>query len=133
VSLYNSRTVTQIENIQESVRGLQTHALSLRPTEEKLRDVIERTKTLKDIESASYRYSPRVDAFINKIPQNVTLMKSYVQSDSMTLTVKSEAPLEVSLLISRYFEDAFAQEVIIQTANLDRSENKFFTTMEVVF
>ena len=101
--------------------------------EEKVRTIILRTDFLKELESGRVTYTPRMEAFINGIPSNVFLDHSFVQDNLMSLTVETQSPLEVSLLISNYFNDGFAREVTIQSATLNRSENTFTTTLEVTF
>lgn len=125
--------VRQLGILQESIKLLETNVLSKRQTEIKIRDIIKRTNKLKGLQTTRALFNPRVDVFINKMPKSVFLTKSYLQQDSMTLTVETNTPLDVSLLIAKYFDESFAQEITIQAATLDRTNNNYVTTMEVAF
>ena len=133
LSLYNARTVIITKNLQTEIKALEANVSSKALAEEKVRTIILRTDFLKELESGRVTYTPRMEAFINGIPSNVFLDHSFVQDNLMSLTVETQSPLEVSLLISNYFNDGFAREVTIQSATLNRSENTFTTTLEVTF
>jgi hypothetical protein len=133
LSLYNSRMVRQIIVLQESIRLHETNVLGQRQSEIKIRDIIERINILREVQTNRALFNPRVKTFISKMPKNVVLKQSYLQQESMTLTVETNTPLEVSLLISKYISENFAKEISIQTATLDRTNNNYITTMEVIF
>jgi hypothetical protein len=125
--------VRQIIVLQESIRLHETNVLGQRQSEIKIRDIIERINILREVQTNRALFNPRVKTFISKMPKNVVLKQSYLQQESMTLTVETNTPLEVSLLISKYISENFAKEISIQTATLDRTNNNYITTMEVIF
>lgn len=132
-AFYNSRTVKEIETAQGKVLRLETQIHSIKPTEEKIRDIIKRTASMEEIEKNHNILAPKVTTFIEKLPSNILLVKSNIKNDEMALTVKTATPLEVSLLISEYFKKDLAREIAIQTATLNKDENTFTTTLEVTF
>ena len=133
LSLYNARTVVLTKNLQAEIKALEANVSSKALAEEKIRGVIKRTDSLQRLESQRVEYTPRIEAFVNGIPSNVFLYSSFIQNDKMSLTVRTQSPLEIALLISNYFNADFAKEVVIQSATLDSTENEFTTTLEVIF
>ena len=133
LSLWNSATIAKIEELQRTTNRLERAVLSKAPQERAVRDVIARTEKLKGLEKSRLSVYPRVSAFVNGMPNNVTLLKSFIEENKMTLTVETDTPIVVSLLISRYFEKGFASEIVILSANLNNSTGKFVATLEVVF
>ena len=79
------------------------------------------------------RFSPTAKAFVDSIPNNITLLKSFILGNTLTLTIESETPLDISLLMFRYFEKGFASEIVIQSANLNTTSGTFVATLEVIF
>jgi len=125
--------VRQIGDLQGSIKRRESNVLDRRQAETKMRDVIKRTSKLQGLELGQKEFGPRVNKFISRMPRSVYLIKSYLQQADMSLTVETQTPLEVSLLISKYIEENFAQEITIKAATLDRTNNTYITTMEVVF
>lgn len=122
-----------MEEMQRVTNSLERAVLNKELEEAEVRDVIARTEKLKSLEASRLSFYPRISAFVNGIPDNIILLKSFIEQDKMTLTVETDTPLIVSLLISSYFDRGFAKEIVILSANLNNSTGKFIATLEVVF
>lgn len=133
LSLVNSKTVEQIDRVQRDIKRQEAIILSRNLAEENIRDVLTRTKTLKELEAKKVLFGPKVLGFVGTLPPSVSLIRSFVEENEMSLTVQTNSPLEISLLIASYFNQGFAKEITIISANLNRSLGTFVTTLEVAF
>lgn len=133
LSILNSSTIAKMEEMQRITNSLERAVLNKGREEAEVRDVIARTERLKSLEDSRLTFYPRVSAFVNGIPNNILLIKSYIEQEKMTLTVETDTPLIVSLLISSYFNRGFAKEIVILSANLNNNTGKFVATLEVAF
>lgn len=133
LSLFNSRTISQIENTQKNIKRQEAAVLSKNFSEERIRDVLIRTETLKRLEKERVLFGPKILGFIDALPAEVFLKRSFIKENEMSLTIETKSPLEISLLIANYFDQGFAEEIIILAANLNRTEGVFVTTLEIIF
>lgn len=131
--IYNSKTVSDIESTQNDIRGLGIILYSKRETEDQIKNVIKRTAKLKQLQSSRTYIKDKVTTVVTGLPQRVSLKSVKLTKVGMKITVETPTPLGVSLLISNYFKNKLASEIIINSATLGRNTEKFTTTLEVVF
>jgi len=101
--------------------------------ESKTRDIISRTEHLKKLQSERKLLSFYAEKIISFKPQTTDIKYLKLNASKSTLEITTRNPLQISLLITKYLEDGFAKEIVLESAILDKFTNEFEVAIEVKF
>lgn len=131
--LYTTRLAVQIgqlkNNIDTSMEELDKKSQEVIS----IKNALEKTNTLKNLETENQKFKPKVELLLNNIPQNMFMSKAEIAQSKFEITITTNSAIEVSLLIDSYLKKDLGKEIVIKSANLDVSTGQFLTSLEVLF
>ena len=129
----NTTTVSDVTQIENEVKALETQLISKAATVTRIGQIIEKTERLKVLEDTRPELSEKIRKAIEVIPPQIILTQASIKPETMEIVIETETPLDAALLINLYFNQDLASEVTLNSATLSTTTGKFITNMEVRF
>lgn len=129
----NSKAKLDINALEREVDFLGKQLDQYNAVETETRDIITRTAYYQDIVSQRQLVGNNVEKSINIIPAGISIKSIKLNAEKASLKMTTNRPLQISALITKYLEDGFVKEIILETAILNKITNEFDVAMEISF
>jgi hypothetical protein len=118
----------EVASIEEKTLKAQANTSDLKD----LREVSDKIDLLREYNAEKVVTSERADLFLNNSPGFEFTSFGYTK-DSVTFSGITDSPLTFSQLAQRYLDSGKVSEILLRSASLDKTEDVFELSMEVIF
>jgi hypothetical protein len=101
--------------------------------EERARNIDSKTVAYKKFSNERKVILPKVEFVFDNIGPDIELKNAEISSTSFLISFSGKSALDFTNLIIRYLEKDMLSEVIIRSASLDKSKNRFNVVLEGSF
>ena len=101
--------------------------------EVRAKDIDAKTVAYKRFSNERRKISSKTKFVLENMGSNIELKSLSINHESFSISVKGDNAISFTNLIMRYLEEGMVSEIIIRSASLNKSENKFDVNMEGVF
>jgi hypothetical protein len=98
--------------------------------EERARNIDAKTVAYKKFSNERKVILPKLEFVLDNIDSSIELKNMTITSSSFSISFSGRTALDFTNLILRYLEDDMLSEIIIRSASLDKSENRFNVVLE---
>jgi hypothetical protein len=130
---FNSKLVNDIASLQHEVRNLENKIIEKKGRLATIEETITKTKRLKQLESERFELTESIEGAIGLIPDQIEIVRTLTKKDTFELVIETDTALEASVLMSIYLDKDVAKEIVLKSANLSSSSDKFTTGLEIRF
>jgi len=124
---------TKIRDIKENSNKLAMEIQEKKYLVQQAEEIIGKINIYKKKRSHNNLMAPHIRFAITQLPKEINLKSINFKEKTAILNAETKTPLQLALLISKYFEGDTVDTVIIRTANLVPRKNSFAITLEVNF
>lgn len=125
----NSYFEAKLLEQETEVSGLYNQLVASQQQEQEVRLFIQKISLHKQ-KSSQPNFAEIVEKAISLVPNNVRLLNTVFNEDSVVVVVETDEPLPVTLLVDNYLKNGLADEITINSAVLNAGTNKFVTNLE---
>jgi len=127
----NSSVAGRVSALEKDIKKLEIELIAKKGASEEVQTTIDKIGRLKKLQTSTPRLTNNITKAVNVIPNPKAITQVHIEPSSMQITTETDSPLEVSSLITAYFQNELTEEVTIKTASLSNATGKFITTLEV--
>ena len=129
--LFINFVTATIINFQKVIQ--EKHVLEIEvygDVEERAKNIDAKTVAYKKFSNERKELLPKVEFVLDNIGSNIELKTMKITSSSFSISFSGKTALDFTNLIVKYLEQDMLSEVIIRSASLDKSENRFNVVLD---